>query len=86
MCSAGLVPVCQAWCCFIPAAGLSCPAALPASQVNKIREIPKEPHIIVSHTDAQELYVWNTEKQPSRAGEKVRSAARLALLDEQWAA
>lgn len=40
-------------------------------QVNKIRECPLHPHIVVTHTDAQELYVWNIEKQPNRAFDKV---------------
>jgi hypothetical protein len=28
-----------------------------------------KPQIIVSHTDDNQLFVWNTEKQPNRAGE-----------------
>lgn len=28
-----------------------------------------KPQIIVSHTDDTQLFVWNTEKQPNRAGE-----------------
>ncbi len=43
--------------------------------MNKIRECPLYPHIVVTHTDAKELYVWDVEKQPNRADAKV-----LALL------
>ena len=41
-------------------------------QVNKIREVPQYPHILVTHTDAKELYVWNVLTQPNRATEKAR--------------
>ena len=41
------------------------------SQVNKIRECPLHPHMVVTHTDAKELYVWDIEKQPNRATDKV---------------
>lgn len=36
-------------------------------QVNKIRELPKHSQIVVTHTDAKELYLWNTETQPNHA-------------------
>ncbi|KAG1673556.1 hypothetical protein FOA52_003856 [Chlamydomonas sp. UWO 241] len=35
-------------------------------EVNKIREIPGHPHLVVTHTDSPELYVWNTDTQPDR--------------------
>ena len=41
-----------------------------SSQVNKIREIPQHPHIVVTHTDSEKLYVWNTVTQPNRALDK----------------
>jgi len=33
-------------------------------EVNKIRELPSHPHVVVTHTDSPELYVWNMETQP----------------------
>ncbi|KAI8467538.1 MAG: WD40-repeat-containing domain protein [Monoraphidium minutum] len=33
-------------------------------EVNKIRELPQHPEVLVTHTDAPELYVWNVDKQP----------------------
>lgn len=33
-------------------------------EVNKIRELPTHPHVVVTHTDSPELYVWNMETQP----------------------
>ena len=44
---------------------------MPCEQVNKIREVPQHPHILVTHTDARELYVWNVLTQPNRAFDKV---------------
>ncbi|EIE23954.1 WD40 repeat-like protein [Coccomyxa subellipsoidea C-169] len=41
-------------------------------EVNKIRECPQHPHIVVTHTDAKELYVWDIEKQPNRATDKLQ--------------
>ncbi|GBF95359.1 hypothetical protein Rsub_07787 [Raphidocelis subcapitata] len=34
-------------------------------EVNKIRELPQHPEVLVTHTDAPELYVWNIDKQPN---------------------
>eukprot|EP00879_Flechtneria_rotunda_P026840 GHRR01028676.1.p1 GENE.GHRR01028676.1~~GHRR01028676.1.p1 ORF type:complete len:453 (+),score=155.57 GHRR01028676.1:832-2190(+) len=34
-------------------------------KVNKIREVPEHPEVVVTHTDAPELYVWNTATQPN---------------------
>jgi len=36
-------------------------------EVNKIREVPDMPHVVVTHTDAPELYVWNVERHPAEA-------------------
>lgn len=47
--------------------------------MNKIRECPQHAHILVTHTDAKELYVWDIEKQPNRAADKVRVLMRLGL-------
>ncbi|WIA34025.1 hypothetical protein OEZ86_012406 [Tetradesmus obliquus] len=39
-------------------------------EVNKIREVPQHPEVIVTHTDAPELYVWNTQTQPNAHRDK----------------
>ncbi len=49
-------------------------------QVNKIREVPQHPHIVVTHTDKPELYVWNLETQPNRASDQVSSAHRCCAV------
>lgn len=41
------------------------------AQVNKIREVPGYESILVTHTDAPELYVWSLERQPDRAQDRV---------------
>ena len=45
------------------------------SQVNKIRECPSHPAIVVTHTDAPQLYVWHVGRQRNRLGDKVRPCA-----------
>ena len=35
-------------------------------EVNKIREFESQPNLVVTHTDAPELFVWDTDKQPHR--------------------
>jgi hypothetical protein len=45
---------------------------LPPLQVNKIRELPQHPSIVITHTDAPQLYVWNTSTQPNMQWDKVR--------------
>lgn len=47
-------------------------ASLLALQVNKIRECPQHPSVVVTHTDAPQLFVWSTERQPNRQGDKVQ--------------
>ena len=47
-------------------------------QVNKIRECPSHPAIVVTHTDAPQLYVWHVGRQRNRLGDKVRPCARSA--------
>ncbi len=42
-----------------------------AGGVNKIREILHHPSIVVTHTDAPELCVWNMDKQPNRTRSQV---------------
>ena len=39
-------------------------------EVNKIREIPQQPHLVVTHTDDQELYLWNVTTQGHRGRER----------------
>ncbi|KAK9843200.1 hypothetical protein WJX74_008572 [Apatococcus lobatus] len=39
-------------------------------EVNKIRECPSHPAIVVTHTDAPQLYVWNVGRQRNRLGDK----------------
>ena len=53
-----------------------CPrlAVLHVLQVNKVRECPQEPSVLVTHTDAPELYVWSTERQHNRQGDTVSGA------------
>eukprot|EP00850_Spirogloea_muscicola_P010384 SM000061S19211 [mRNA] locus=s61:147949:150289:- [translate_table: standard] len=38
-------------------------------EVNRIRELPGAPHVVVTHTDAPEVLLWNTDAQPPRAPE-----------------
>lgn len=52
------------------------PLTSPCTQVNKIRELPQHPAVVVTHTDAPELYVWNTATQPNMTRDKVRCAVR----------
>ncbi|GIL85595.1 hypothetical protein Vretimale_13300 [Volvox reticuliferus] len=35
-------------------------------EVNKVRELPQHPEIVVTHTDSPQLYVWNMDRQPDR--------------------
>lgn len=45
-------------------------------EVNKVREIPQHPSVVVTHTDAPQLYVWNTDTQPHRNAEKGAEGSR----------
>ena len=38
-------------------------------EVNKLRELPARPSIVVTHSDAPELYVWDLDAQPNRTAE-----------------
>eukprot|EP00884_Botryococcus_braunii_P018332 jgi/Botrbrau1/5182/Bobra.0172s0052.1 len=62
--------------CIIPTCTILHPG-----EVNKIRELPQNPSIIVTHTDAPELYVWNTERQKNRAGDKKEEKFVLSVAD-----
>ncbi|KAG2502120.1 hypothetical protein HYH03_000612 [Edaphochlamys debaryana] len=35
-------------------------------EVNKVRELPQHPEVVVTHTDSKKLFVWNMERQPDR--------------------
>lgn len=37
-----------------------------------MRELPQHPHVLVTHTDAPHLLVWNTDSQPDCSAVKVR--------------
>lgn len=49
-------------------------------QVNKIREVPQHPEVVVTHTDAPELYVWNTNTQPNASRDKVMNGCCLCQV------
>ncbi len=51
--------------------------------MNKIRELPQHPQIVVTHTDAPELYVWNTDTQPDAGGRGVSGPT--AVVEQQVA-
>lgn len=50
-------------------------------EVNKIREVPDYESIIVTHTDAPELYVWSLERQPDRAQDRGSSKQNDSVAD-----
>ncbi|GFR43307.1 hypothetical protein Agub_g4373, partial [Astrephomene gubernaculifera] len=35
-------------------------------EVNKVRELPQHPQLLVTHTDSSSLFLWNMERQPDR--------------------
>ncbi|GLI70202.1 hypothetical protein VaNZ11_015014 [Volvox africanus] len=47
-------------------------------EVNKVREIPQHPEIVVTHTDSPQLYVWNMDRQPDRRPQSAGLAAAAA--------
>lgn len=50
-------------------------------EVNRMREVPQHPHVLVTHTDAARLYVWNTDTQPDRTGVKSTSSKQQSVAD-----
>eukprot|EP00271_Cylindrocystis_brebissonii_P021615 TRINITY_DN7834_c0_g3_i1.p1 TRINITY_DN7834_c0_g3~~TRINITY_DN7834_c0_g3_i1.p1 ORF type:complete len:736 (-),score=166.66 TRINITY_DN7834_c0_g3_i1:74-2281(-) len=40
-------------------------------EVNRIRELPQAKHILATHSDIKEVFVWNTDTQPNRIGAKL---------------
>lgn len=51
-------------------------------EVNKIREIPQQPHLVVTHTDDSELYLWNVTTQTHRGRERSGSKANAPSLPD----
>jgi hypothetical protein len=60
------------------------PAWHPLLQVNKIRELPQHPEVLITHTDAPELYVWNIDKQPNRIRGPVRRQLAASTPGISW--
>lgn len=56
-------------------------ALIHPGEVNRLREVPQHPHVLVSHTDSPLLYVWNTDTQPDRSGVKSTSAKQQSVAD-----
>ncbi|KAI3436729.1 hypothetical protein D9Q98_006144 [Chlorella vulgaris] len=50
-------------------------------EVNRMRELPQHPHVLVTHTDSPSLYVWNTDTQPDRTGVKSTSPKQQSVAD-----
>eukprot|EP00897_Mesotaenium_endlicherianum_P003519 jgi/Mesen1/3195/ME000185S02336 len=48
-------------------------------EVNRIREMSEDKHIVATHTDSQDVLVWNTRTQPDRRGEDGSSRPDLVL-------
>lgn len=49
-------------------------------EVNKIREVPAHPHLVLTHTDSPEVLLWNVDSQPNR-GTTATSAAKPSVPD-----
>ncbi|GLC77757.1 hypothetical protein PLESTB_000958500 [Pleodorina starrii] len=47
-------------------------------EVNKVRELPQHPELVVTHTDSPKLYVWNMDSQPDRRPKSAGVAAASA--------
>lgn len=50
-------------------------------EVNRMRELPQHPHVLVTHTDSPDLFVWNTDTQPDRTGVKSTSSKQQSVAD-----
>jgi hypothetical protein len=65
--------LCMCYMCPLPRSSTSLWLWLyPPLQVNKIRELPTHPEVVVTHTDSPLLYVWNTATQPGLPRTTVR--------------
>lgn len=49
-------------------------------EVNKMRELPENPSIVATHSDAKEVYIWNFDRQPNRGADK-KDWKRLSVPD-----
>jgi len=49
-------------------------------EVNKMRELPENPSIVATHSDAKEVYIWHFDRQPNRAADK-KDWKRLSVPD-----
>eukprot|EP00798_Chlamydomonas_sp_ICE-L_P016080 gene16080-22219_t len=56
-------------------------------EINKIKELPQNVNILVTHTDSPDLYIWNTDIQPNRHNDKgsrtPNSVAELKLVGHE---
>ncbi|PSC71637.1 WD-40 repeat-containing MSI4 [Micractinium conductrix] len=50
-------------------------------EVNRLRELPQHPHVVVTHTDSPLLFVWNLITQADRTGVKSTSAKQQSTAD-----
>lgn len=50
-------------------------------EVNRIQDLPHQQSLVVTHTDAPQLYVWNLDTQPDRSGQKGFDAQRSSVPD-----
>ena len=41
-------------------------------EVNRIRELPQHPHMVITHTDSADVFVWDMNKQQDRSQDQVR--------------
>ncbi|MEW5308101.1 MAG: hypothetical protein WDW38_000086 [Sanguina aurantia] len=48
-------------------------------EINKVREVPNHPELLITHADTPELFLWNIDKQPNR--QKDRSSKGTLPLD-----
>ena len=54
-------------------------------EVNRLRELPQHPHVVVTHTDSPLLFVWNLITQADRTGVKVRACRAPGRGGGGWA-
>jgi len=52
-------------------------------EVNRIRELPQHPNMVITHTDSPDVYVWDMSKQKDRSQEEARltSSAEYSISD-----
>lgn len=64
-----------------PHVGMPLKTLVHPGEVNRMREVPLHPHVLVTHTDSPSLYVWNTDTQPDRTGVKSTSSKQQSVAD-----